>query len=202
MLSFEIRPGGPQLAVDLGGLADGAGAGESVAVNGVCLTVSRVAGRAAEFRLSPETLARSNLARLSRGDAVNVERALRHGDRLGGHFVQGHVDGLAAVKAIKKNAGFAEVELAADNELVSLLVAKGSVALDGVSLTVAGLGAGCFTIALVPYTMDNTTLGKWRAGTCVNVEIDILTKTVRRLLSHILPQKETLTAERLRELGF
>jgi riboflavin synthase len=156
--------------------------GDSIAVNGVCLTATEVGdgGFAAEAMI--ETLERSSLGALGPGAPVNLELPLRAGDRLGGHVVQGHVDGTGSVSAIREE-GFARVlEIEPEPRLERYLVEKGSVALDGVSLTVSGLREHAFTVSLIPETLERTNLGKIREGALVNIEVDILAKHVERLL--------------------
>lgn len=190
------------MTVDLGGLAEGCRAGDSIAIGGVCLTVVRLDGTVATFGLSAETMARSTLASLVPPAKVNVERAMKATDRFGGHIVQGHVDGTGSVRAVRTLGEFVDVELTAGPELLEQMVSKGSVAVDGVSLTVAGLGPQSFRVAVIPETLARTTLGAVRAGTRVNIEIDILVKIVRRQLEAMMPQREPLTVERLRQMGF
>lgn len=143
--------------------------GESVAVQGVCLTVAAVAGSRADFDVHPETAKKSTLPRLRRGQAVNLERALKAGDRLGGHVVQGHVDGVGRVRRAGR---WLEVE----TPLAAQLVPQGSVAVDGVSLTVAELEADRFLAALIPFTRRITTLGRTKKADRVNIEVDHLAK--------------------------
>jgi riboflavin synthase len=168
----------------------------------VCLTVTRLAGSAATFGLSPETLERSTLGLLRPASKVNIERALRPTDRLGGHIVQGHVDGIGTIKVVKRLGEFADIEFAVEAPLLEQMVLKGSVAVDGVSLTIAGVGPDGFRVAAIPETLNRTTLGNAYIGGRVNVETDILVKIVRRQLEAILPPKQTLTAERLRQMGY
>jgi riboflavin synthase len=198
--SLRRLQAGAELQVDLSGLE--AAVGDSIAANGVCLTACGLSGSIVAFEVSAETLERSNLGSLAGGSEVNIERALRPTDRLGGHIVQGHVDAVATVKSLERSAGFAEARLSADPEILSQMVAKGSVALDGVSLTVAAIEPDCFKVVLVPHTLRTTSLGRWKTGDVVNVETDIITRTVKRLLENILPRRQALTAERLRQLGF
>jgi len=199
------------LTVDLGelapagnkrGLAEIAEIGDSIAVNGVCLTITTLDGALATFDVSAETLAKSALDRLRASSQVNVERAVRAADRFGGHFVQGHIDGTATIKAIERRGEFADMKFAAGPELLDQMVVKGSVAVDGISLTIAGMDKNTFTIALIPQTLKKTTLGKAKIGDLVNIEADIIVKTIKKQLEKILPQNQTLTAEKLRELGF
>ncbi len=194
--------GGGSVTVDLGNLAEGCRLGDSIAISGVCLTVVRLEGALATFGLSPETMAKSTLAALHAPAKVNVERAMKATDRFGGHIVQGHVDGNGSVQAVTRLGDFADIEFAAGPELLEQMVPKGSVAVDGVSLTVAELGPRSFRVAAIPETLARTTLGGARTGTRVNIEIDILVKIVRRQLEAILPQQQPLTVERLRDMGY
>jgi len=201
-LSAGRASNGGALAVDLGALAEGVRLGDSIAINGACLTVTRLEGAVATFALSPETLAKSTLAMLKSSSRVNVERAMLATDRFGGHMVQGHVDGVGTVRAVKKLGEFADIEFGASAELLDQMVPKGSVAIDGVSLTIAEVGSAGFRVAAIPETLGRTTLGSARIGDKVNVEIDVIVKVVRRQLENILPKYESLTVERLRQMGF
>jgi riboflavin synthase len=163
-------------------LAAELGEGDSIAVNGVCLTASDVQGESFGADAMSETLRRSSLGELEVGTAVNLELALRAGDRLGGHVVQGHVDATAAITAIRED-GFARVlEFAVDPALTRYFVEKGSITLDGVSLTVSALLEDGFAVSLIPETLRRTNLGTAAVGTTVNVEVDILAKHVERLM--------------------
>jgi riboflavin synthase len=157
--------------------------GDSIAVDGVCLTATDVSAGSFRAQAMNETLAHSALGELRAGSQVNLELPLRASDRLGGHIVQGHVDGTATVRGIRAE-GFARVlELECDAQLLRYLVLKGSVALDGVSLTVSALGEDCFSVSLIPETLERTNLGQLAPGTLVNVEVDVLAKHVERLLA-------------------
>jgi riboflavin synthase len=154
--------------------------GDSVAVNGVCLTATQVNGGWFEAEAVNETLRRTSLGALDRGAPVNLELPLRVGDRLGGHLVQGHVDGLGRLAGIEDD-GFAwRVRIEADEEILRYVVEKGSIAVDGVSLTVADVDATSFTVALIPETLERTNLGKAEIGTTVNLEVDVLAKYVEK----------------------
>jgi riboflavin synthase len=201
-ISVGGASGAGSLVVDLGELADDCKPGDSVAVGGACLTVTRLGGTLATFGLSAETLGKSTLAALKPLSKVNLERAMKATDRFGGHFVQGHVDGVGTVRAVKKAGEFADIEFSAEPDLLGQMVPKGSVAIDGVSLTIAGLGPESFRVAAIPETLSRTTLGAARIGDKVNVEIDIIVKVVRRQLEAILPQGKALTVESLRQMGF
>ena len=185
--------------------------GESIAVNGCCLTLERVdSAGVLEFHTLAETLSRSNLGRLVPGSPVNLERALALGDRLGGHLVQGHVDAVAEVIEQKRNSrGDVELEVRIPEGFAPELVEKGSITIDGVSLTVADLTETSFSVCLIPQTLADTALGTKTAGTFVNLEGDIIGKYVRRFLelanSSGYEKKQTssgITYEKLREAGF
>ena len=159
-------------------------AGDSVAVNGVCLTATRVDDSRFEADVMDETLRRSSLGSLEPGAQVNLELPLRPSDRLGGHFVQGHVDGLGTVSEVA-DEGPTSRRMAVDTppELLRYVVEKGSVAVDGVSLTVSGLDGNGFTVSLIPETLERTTLGHLWPGDRVNLEVDVVAKYVERLVA-------------------
>jgi len=202
---ISVRPpaGGMLLTVDLGGLSADCKVGDSIAINGVCLTIARLDGTVAAFEISPETLDKSTIGKLNSSSQVNVERAMKAADRFGGHFVQGHIDGVARIAAIEKTGEFADIKFAADPELLSQMVVKGSVAVDGISLTVADMNSTGFRVAIIPQTLKKTTLGLAKTGDLVNIETDIIVKTIKKQLESVLGgPKETLTTEKLRQLGF
>ena len=157
--------------------------GDSIAVNGVCLTVVSVDGDVFTADVMPETVRRTSLSRLARGDRVNVEPALTPQSRLGGHVVQGHVDGVGTVRSRDPGPRWDTVRIDVPDGLTRYLAAKGSVAVDGVSLTVAEVDDGSFTVGLIPTTLADTTLGERKAGDEVNLEVDVLAKYVERLLT-------------------
>lgn len=156
--------------------------GDSVAVNGVCLTATAVGDGGFSAQAMNETLERSSLGRLAAGDAVNLELALRAQDRLGGHVVQGHVDAAAEILEIREEGFSRVVRTSLPEGLARYLVEKGSVALDGVSLTISTLGEDWFEVSLIPETLERTNLGRLRPGAPVNIEVDVLAKHVERLL--------------------
>jgi riboflavin synthase alpha subunit len=156
--------------------------GASLAVSGVCLTIIEAAPGESLVELSPETLRRTTLGALRAGSEVNLEPALRVGDPLGGHWVQGHVDGTVEVVAVEAAGDHRELFCALPAALAPFVVEKGSIALDGVSLTVASIAEGRFGVALIPHTLAVTTLGGVRAGDRLNVEVDLLGKYVHRAL--------------------
>ena len=176
--AVEESATGIRLLVGAPDTAAEAAVGDSVAVNGVCLTAVRADDGVLAFDAVPETLRRSSLGRLAAGARVNVEPALRAGEPLGGHFVQGHVDGVGRVR----RADAEGLEIEAGGEILRYCVEKGSIAVEGVSLTIAALGEDSFTVALVPHTREVTTLGAVAEGDEVNLEADVLAKHVERLL--------------------
>jgi riboflavin synthase len=174
---------GRQLVVSCHTVPVGSQIGASVAVNGVCLTVVERAEDALTFDLSPETLERSSLRRLDAGHAVNLERPATLGTRLGGHLVQGHVDGVGEVSAVEPDGtDGARVTIRMPADLLRYVVEKGSITVDGVSLTVAALTMDGVVLALIPHTLRVTTLGSARPGDPVNIEVDVIAKYVERLL--------------------
>jgi riboflavin synthase len=156
--------------------------GDSIAVDGVCLTATGVGGDAFESYAIRETLVRSTLGRLAAGDSVNLELALRADARLGGHIVQGHVDGVGTVAEVRQEGASRVLALDAEPALTRYVVEKGSIAIDGVSLTVSALRPDGFEVSLIPETLSRTTLGRAVAGRAVNLEVDILAKHVERLM--------------------
>jgi riboflavin synthase len=156
--------------------------GDSVAVNGVCLTATAIADGHFSADVMHESLRRSSLAEVAPGSAVNLELPLRATDRLGGHVVQGHVDGVGVVRATREDGFSRIVTIGAPPELLRYVVEKGSIAVDGVSLTVAAIGDDWFSVALIPETLERTTLGTATAGRPVNLEVDVLAKYVEKLV--------------------
>jgi riboflavin synthase len=198
---------GARIAVDLGPASEGVKPGDSVAVSGVCLTAAKVSGATAEFDAVAETLSRTTLGKKRPGDLVNIERALAAGARLGGHIVQGHIDGVAKAARVVKAENAWELHCAADRLLTEEMIEKGSVALDGVSLTIAGVDEKSFRVALIPTTLEATTLGRVKEGDELNVETDVLGKYVSALLRRMMEDKapakgKGLTREYLAEHGF
>lgn len=161
---------------------DGCRLGESVAINGCCLTVVAINGDRWAFQAGTETLSKTNLGSLQPGDVVNLERSLPVAARLGGHFVQGHVDGVGQVTSIARDGEWITMHFQAPMALAELMVPKGSVAVDGVSLTVVSVSVDVFSVALIPHTLEMTTLGRRVVGDAVNIETDILGKYVQKLL--------------------
>ena len=195
-------PGGLRLSLDLSSLESPLAPGESVSVNGVCLTISALDGAVAAFDAVEETVARSNLAGLKAGDYINVERALRLGDRLGGHFVSGHVDGTGTLKKVEKLKSSVALTVECDPELTDNMIEKGSVAIEGVSLTITSVSRGRFSVAIIPHTLEVTTLGGKKTGARLNIEVDMLGKWVRKLLGKDLKNQSNISMNFLAEHGF
>jgi riboflavin synthase len=171
--------------------------GESVAVNGCCLTIVERDADSCRFQAGPETLSRTNLGQLAAGDRVNIERALRLGDRLGGHLVQGHIDGVGRIADRRRQGDWDLVWFACAAELAVQMAPKGSVAVDGVSLTLVDVAADRFSVALIPHTLTGTTLGFKSVGAPVNLETDLLAKYVWKCL-----QAGGIALDTLRPAGF
>lgn len=178
-------PGGRRLRVDIGSIVSECKPGASVSVSGVCLTVTGTDGSHADFDVIQETLAKTSLGSKKLGDYVNIERSLRAGDRLDGHFVQGHVDGTAEVIDLVSNAREFVLWLEPQPHLQPFIIPKGSVAIDGVSLTIAEVNGARFSVALIPTTLDLTTLGSLCVGDIVNIESDILARTIVHRLNSL-----------------
>jgi len=183
----RVRSSGTRLSVAANTVAVDSAPGASVAVNGVCLTVverelSADGSGFLTFDVSPETVGRTSLGRLAPGDRVNLERPVTLLGRLGGHLVQGHVDGVGVIKHVREAGPSRSMSIELPDGLARYVVEKGSIAVDGVSLTVTELGNDLFGVALVPYTLEATTLGSANVGDHVNLEVDILAKYVEGLL--------------------
>lgn len=178
---FVADGGGKRLTFDAGPLAD-LGIGESIAVNGVCLTAVAVESPLVEVDVVGETLSRSNLGELEPGDVVNLERPLPASGRFDGHVVQGHVDGVGVVSEVEDGPDGKRVRIKVPDDLDRYVVEKGSITIDGVSLTVAAIGSGWLEVALIPHTLEVTNLGLRLVGDQVNLEVDILAKYVEKLL--------------------
>ena len=181
-MSAEARQGGLALVVETPTTAGALAPGDSVSISGVCLTAEAVAGGRVDLHAIAETLARTTLGGLREGDPVNVEPAFRAGEPLGGHYVQGHVDAVGRVRSVEAEGDGLRVFVEAPPDALRYLVEKGSVTVDGVSLTVAELSEDAFAVALVPHTLEATTLSALEAGQAVNLEVDVLAKYVERLL--------------------
>ena len=177
--------------------------GDSIAVNGICLTVTDYAAHYFAADVMPETLRRTSLTALSAGDVVNLERAVTPSSRLGGHIVNGHIDGTGKIVTLQKERNALLLTVAAEPKILRGIVPKGSVALDGISLTVAAIRPGNFTVSLIPQTLSSTNLAHKTAGDLLNIETDIIGKYVEKLLDgQNSAVYNTLTEDFLREHGF
>lgn len=193
-----IAAGGGELAIAARDVMAGMKSGASIAVNGVCLTVTDFDQNSFSVKVMPETLRRTNLGRLSAGDKVNLEPALTLDGRLGGHLVQGHVDATGKITSITPEGEAVLINLYAPPEVTGYLVEKGFIAVDGVSLTMVTKDSGSFGVSVVDYTLKHTNLGSRRAGDVVNLEVDIIAKYVKQF-SQAYPD---ITIDFLRENGF
>jgi riboflavin synthase len=201
---LSIASQGATLAIAGASIIPGMKPGDSVAVNGVCLTVTECYSGMFSCDLSAETLERTTLCCLTPGLAVNLERPLALGDRLGGHFVMGHVDAVGSLISRKPSGEGSIMVFGYPAELERYLVYKGSVAIDGISLTIASLRQRCFSVAIIPHTLDATNLRDLRPGASVNLEVDLLGKYLERFFQLGLTGKPSasLTEEYLKEQGF
>jgi riboflavin synthase len=191
--SIDSGPDGARIRVRTG-LASELGEGDSISVNGACLTAAAADGAGFEADVMQQTLSLTTLGGLAEGDPVNLELALRASDRLGGHVVQGHVDGTGAIASVEEDGFSRRLRIELPEELLGYVVEHGSIAIDGVSLTVSGLGEEWAEVSLIPETLERTTLGRARAGDRVNVECDVLARYVRRQLA-LEPGMSPLTSE-------
>lgn len=167
-----------RMKVDLGNIAKGLKVGHSVAINGVCLTVTKISSNKAEFEMIGETLKKTDLGKLQLGDKVNIERSLKVGERMDGHYVLGHVDGTGKIIEIEKMRKEIKIWIELPKELIRYVVKEGSIAIDGISLTVVDLLKNKISVCIIPHTMKITNLGTKKAGDKVNIETDILGKYV------------------------
>jgi len=182
IVAVEQRPGAVRIYVT-SEIGDGVSIGDSISVNGVCLTAIAGGGRELAFDAGPETTRVTGLGELAPGDRVNIERAMRADTRLGGHFVQGHVDAVGTIVDVRPDGEFTWVRIRFPQELAPQLVLKGSVAVDGISLTVAALGEDSFDVQIIPHTWTHTNLRGAHAGVRVNLECDIIGKYVARAMA-------------------
>ena len=176
------QPPGKRFSVEVGSIAKGTALGDSIAVNGCCLTVISIDGSKLDFEAGEETLSRTNLGDLSLNSRVNLERSLAVGDRLGGHYVTGHIDALGTLIERREDPPWAHLRFRMPGRLASQVAAKGSITIDGISLTVVDVDAESFSVALIPHTLEVTTLGGRNVGDAVNLETDVLAKYVERSL--------------------
>jgi riboflavin synthase len=176
------EPPGVRLVIRLPTLSRASGIGDSVALNGCCLTAIAADGRELAFQAGEETLSRTNLGELRKGDVVNFERSLRVGDELGGHLVTGHIDAVGTIDGRVDDAEWCTMWFRVPSALTAQMASKGSIAVDGVSLTLVDVEADRFSVALIPHTLTITTLGRRRIGDRVNLETDVLAKYVERAM--------------------
>jgi riboflavin synthase len=201
---IENRADGAFLEIEASRVLEGTRIGDSISINGVDLTVIQMSDRHFSADASIETLRRTTLGDLRLGSPVNLERALAVGERLGGHMVQGHVDGTSDLKSVTREGNAYRMRFSLSSELSRYVAMKGSITVDGISLTVAGLGDDWFEVAIIPHTWRETTLASLRDGDRVNLEVDVLAKYVERLLqgSEDPQERPRLTVEYLRERGY
>ncbi|MDD5084738.1 MAG: riboflavin synthase [Candidatus Omnitrophica bacterium] len=176
--------------------------GESIAVNGVCLTVADFGRKEFSVDAVAETIKTTTLGNLRVGEKVNLERAVKAGGRFGGHFVSGHVDGVGKIISVSREGENTFLKIEPTHDIMPLLVLKGSIALDGVSLTIQNLTGNSFSVVLIPYTLDHTTLGERKTGEAVNLEADMIAKYVKQSLLHQEGNRSRLTVGGLKEQGF
>lgn len=180
IVGIQAEPAGARFTVDAGAMAEGALLGDSICLSGCCLTVVAVQGSLLEFQAGKETLSKTTLGHWGQGDSVNLERSLKAGDRLGGHFVTGHVDDVGSVTERRDDHEWSTFHFEAPQRLMAEIAPKGSIAVNGVSLTVVDVQGNSFSVALIPHTLAVTNLGGLVEGSLVNLETDVLAKYVRR----------------------
>ncbi len=174
--------------------------GDSISVNGTCLTVIEINSKGLSFDFSPETGSITFIGKLGEGDKVNIERALKMGDRLGGHFISGHIEAIGKILSIKKEDNSVVFEITLPKELNKYVINKGSIAVDGVSLTVVRAWDGFFTVTVIPHTLKQSTLGFRKTGDSVNIETDLMAKYAEKIF--IESEKTGISVEKLKKYGF
>lgn len=205
ILRIELSGSSGKLQIQAKKVLEGTKVGDSIAVNGVCLTVTGLSRQDFTADVMPETLSRSSLGQLKSGSSVNLERAMAADGRFGGHIVSGHIDGTGIIEKITKDGNAIRYQIAAPPEIMRGIVEKGSVAIDGISLTVAKAEKERFEISVIPHTLSETILGEKKTGAVVNLENDVIGKYVERLLSFDKEEEQktsTLTREFLLRAGF
>lgn len=193
------KTGGIRLSINI---SQAVKCGDSIAINGACLTTAAAKGNMVEFDVSAETLSKTTLNKLKTGSEVNVERAMQADDRFNGHFVQGHIDTVGKIKKIEKKGDFWQFVFQMNGDISGYIIPKGSIAIDGVSLTIADTEKDNFSVAIIPMTFENTIFKNYKVGDSVNIETDIICRIVKKQLDNILGQKQEITIEKLKELGF
>jgi len=194
-----VRAVSLDITIEASKVLEGTNVGDSMAVNGVCLTILSLSSQGFSVGIMPETLRRSNLGRLHYGDKVNLERALMVGGRFGGHLVLGHVDGMGEVMSVTPEENACIMRISAPNELMPYIVDKGFIAVEGISITVTSFDESSFSVSLIDYTLEHTNLGEKRPGSVVNLEADIIGKYVARLKER---ENRSLTMDFLEEYGY
>lgn len=202
VLRIEGGTTGVKLTISAPGISEDASIGDSINVNGACLTAVAVSHPNIEFDVMPETVERSNFGSLKPGDSVNLERSLKAGGRLGGHIVLGHVDGIGIIRDIRKVGNSTLIRIEAPPNVMQYVVEKGSIAVDGVSLTIANYGKNWFTVAIIPYTLEVTTLGEKSIGNTINLETDIIGKYVQKFVQGKSQSSDERLISLLSEGGF
>ena len=201
--SIKTSSGISKLKVDSKDISFEASIGDSIAINGVCLTVTEIHGNTMSFDISQETMSRTNLGQLKEGDLVNLEPALRPMDRLGGHLVTGHIDATGRIKNIRPIGDAKEIEIEAPDEIMRYIIEKGSIAVDGISLTVNHVEGNTFKVVIIPHTEAVTTIGKKGINEKVNLETDIIGKYVYRFISGRDKSSDNeFLMKKLQEAGF
>ena len=188
------------IAVECTKVLEGTKLGDSIAVNGICLTVTYINGQSFSADIMPETDRKTGFKDINVLDKVNLERALRPTDRIGGHIVSGHIDGIGVISNIAKEDNATWVTVTANKDILRYIIMKGSVAIDGTSLTVAYVDDVCFKVSLIPLTIDKTVIGLKKSGDVVNIECDMIGKYVEKFVS--MPRKNGITMDMLKENGF
>lgn len=199
IVSLSRTSGGARLSIEADAVLSGADIGDSIAINGTCLTIVEIRGKNLSFDLSDETLNSTNLGRLKPGDRVNLEPSLRPDSKMGGHFVTGHIDGVGRIKSKAATGDVWKIVIDSGAQIADFLVEKGSVAVDGISLTVVDVFKDSFSLVIIPHTAVLTTIGFKKAGDEVNIEVDILGKYVSKFLNK---GKDARFMETLHEEGF
>jgi riboflavin synthase len=202
VISSGVTSAGRRICIELGLLAHDAAQGQSISVNGACLTIAHLEGTRGNFDIMPETLKVSTLAHLKLGSRVNLERAMSPTSRLDGHIVQGHIDGTGSIEKIEQNKNAYVLWVSAEPAIMNFMIKKGSVAVDGVSLTIADVKNNLFSVSLIPATLAGTNIADRKAGDLVNLEADIISKWINKRLDQILPKSGSLTMDKLRQQGF
>ena len=201
--SMASGDSGARISIEAGALVEGVKLGDSIAINGACMTVVAFGNSMFEADISPESLRMTNLGDLKAGDKVNLEKALALGDRLGGHMVTGHIDGMGKIRDRKADGDSIWLTVEAPPDVMRYLVFKGSIAVDGISLTVATCDEDSFSIAIIPHTSEHTTLTAKRDGAVVNLEADLIGKYVEKLLlPHAQARAGGVSMDKLKEHGY